>query len=67
MLIVSRKDSESILIHPGDGIDPNLTLADLFENGPIEIVVFSACDKRVKIGVQAPRQLSIRRKDPAAD
>lgn len=66
MLIVSRRDSESILIRPDEGIDPNLTLADLFENGPIEIVVFSACDNRVKMGVRAPRQLSIRRKDAAA-
>lgn len=66
MLVVSRRDSESILIRPEEGIDPQLTLADLFENGPIEIRIFSARDKRVTIGVEAPRHLSIWRKNAAA-
>ena len=66
MLLVSRRDSESILIRPEEGIDPQLTLADLFVNGPIEIRIFSAGDKRVTIGVSAPRQLSIWRQDAAA-
>jgi len=65
MLIVSRKDAESILIRPGDGIDPKTTLADLFQNGPIEITVFSAGNSRVKMGVQAPEQLAIWRKNAA--
>ncbi len=66
MLIVSRRDSESIEIRPGDDIDPQMTLADLFRNGPIEITVFSPGGSRVKMGVQAPEQLCIWRKDAAA-
>lgn len=66
MLVVSRRDSESIMIRPDEGIDPQLTLAELFANGPIEIRIFSARDKRVTIGVEAPRQLSVWRKDAAA-
>lgn len=66
MLVMSRRNSESILICPDEHTDPRLTLADLFKNGPIEITIFSACDKRVKMGVQAPKQLSIWRKDIAA-
>lgn len=66
MLIVSRKDAESILIRPGDNIDPTTTLADLFRDGPIEITVFSSGGNRVKMGVQAPEQLSIWRKNAAA-
>lgn len=66
MLIVSRKDSESIEIRPGEGIDPDMTLADLFADGPIEITIFSANSKRVKMGVQAPTQLCIWRKSAAA-
>jgi len=65
MLIVSRQDTESILIRPGDDIDPQMTLADLFANGPIEITIFSPDEHRVKMGFQAPRQLSIWRKDTA--
>ena len=66
MLIVSRRDAESIVIRPADGIDPNMTLADLFQSGPIEITIFSAGGSRVKMGVQAPEELTIWRKSPAA-
>ena len=66
MLIVSRKGAESIEIRPGEGIDPNMTLADLFEAGPIEITIFSAAGNRVKMGVQAPSALCIWRKKAAA-
>jgi sRNA-binding carbon storage regulator CsrA len=66
MLIVSRRDAESIEIRPGDDIDPKMTLADLFSGGPIEITIFSSNGNRVKMGVQAPEQLSIWRKKAAA-
>ncbi|MDJ0813871.1 MAG: carbon storage regulator [Woeseiaceae bacterium] len=63
MLIVSRRDAESIEIKPEEGIDPSMTLGDLFKNGPIEITIFSASGNRVKMGVQAPSQLAIWRKN----
>ncbi|MGI9232027.1 MAG: carbon storage regulator [Woeseiaceae bacterium] len=66
MLIVSRKDAESIEIRPGDDIDPSMTLGDLFRGGPIEITIFSSNNNRVKMGVQAPEQLCIWRKKAAA-
>jgi len=66
MLIVSRKDAESIEIRPGDDIDPSMTLADLFSGGPIEITIFSSNNNRVKMGVQAPEELCIWRKKAAA-
>jgi sRNA-binding carbon storage regulator CsrA len=66
MLIVSRRDAESILIRPSEGIDPKMTLADLFSAGPIEITIFSSNGNRVKMGVQAPEQLTIWRKKAAA-
>ena len=66
MLIVSRRDVNSIEIRPGDYIDPEMTLADLFRNGPIEITVISLGGKRAKMGVQAPSRLSIWRKSSQA-
>ncbi len=66
MLIVSRKDAESIEIRPTDDIDPQMTLADLFKGGPIEITIFSSGHNKVTMGVQAPNVLSIWRKEPAA-
>jgi len=65
MLIVSRKGDESIEIKPGEGTDTSMTLADLFSSGPIEITIFSSSENRVKMGVQAPHQLAIWRKDGA--
>ena len=65
MLIVSRRDAESIEIRPGEGIDPDMKLSDLFRNGPIEITIFSSNSNRVKMGVQAPAQLTIWRKSAA--
>ena len=41
MLIISRKDAESILIRPAEDVNPKMTLAELFSDGPIEITVFS--------------------------
>jgi len=66
MLIVSRRDAESIEIRPADNIDLSMTLGDLFRGGPIEITIFSSNNNRVKMGVQAPEQLSIWRKKAAA-
>lgn len=63
MLIISRKDAESIVIRPADNVDPTMTLGDLFQNGPIEITVFASAGNRVKMGVRAPSELSIWRKD----
>ena len=65
MLIVSRRDAESIEIRPGDDIDPSMTLKDLFSRGPIEITIFSSNNNRVKMGVQAPEELCIWRKKAA--
>ena len=67
MLIVSRRDAESIVIRPAGDIDMSMTLADVFSDGPIEITIFVAGQSRIKMGVQAPRQLSIWRKDAATE
>jgi len=63
MLIISRKDAESILIRPTRDLDPQMTVAELFRNGPSEVTVFTATGGRIKMGVQAPTELSIWRKD----
>lgn len=63
MLVLSRRADESITIQPADGVDANLTLAQLFANGPIQITLLGGSGKRIKMGIDAPSQLSIRRKD----
>lgn len=63
MLVVSRRSDESIQIKLADGVDGTLTLNDLFAKGPIEITLLGGNGRRIKMGIEAPPELSIRRKD----
>jgi sRNA-binding carbon storage regulator CsrA len=63
MLVLTRRADESILIAPADGADSRMTLAELFANGPIQITLLGGSSKRIKVGIEAPTQLAIRRKD----
>jgi sRNA-binding carbon storage regulator CsrA len=63
MLVVSRRADEAIQINLADGADGNLTLNDLFAKGPIEITLLGGNGRRMKVGIEAPPELSIRRKD----
>ena len=65
MLVLSRRADESILIQPAEGTDVSMTLQQLFANGPIQITLLGSTGRRVKVGIEAPQQLSIRRKDVA--
>jgi sRNA-binding carbon storage regulator CsrA len=63
MLVLSRRTDESVVIQPAEGVDGNITLAQLFANGPIQIILLGAPGRRAKIGIVAPEQLAIRRQD----
>ncbi len=63
MLVLSRRADESILIQPAEGTDVSMTLEQLFAKGPILITLLGGTGRRVKVGIEAPAQLSIRRKD----
>jgi len=53
------------VIQPADNADGNMTVAELFANGPIQITLLGGTGRRVKMGIDAPEQLAIRRKDIA--
>jgi len=59
MLVLSRRHAESISISPADDIDLNMTLKDLFSQGPIEITILGSGQNRVKMGIKAPGVLNI--------
>jgi sRNA-binding carbon storage regulator CsrA len=63
MLVVSRRADEAIQIKLADGADGTMTLNDLFAKGPIEITLLGGNGRRVKMGIAAPPELCIRRKD----
>jgi len=61
VLVVSRKENESIQIEPLDGIDPTMTLAEVFAHGPIVLTLKHVGARRVRIVVEAPGALRIMR------
>jgi sRNA-binding carbon storage regulator CsrA len=63
MLVLTRRADESIVIAPADGTDQQMTLGELFANGPIQITLLGSTGRRVKVGIDAPTHLAIRRKD----
>ena len=65
MLVVSRKESESIRIEPAEGLDPALTLAEVFAAKPIVVTVMHI-GRRVRLVIDAPVALKIWRGPRAA-
>lgn len=59
MLVVSRKENESIRIEPAEGVDLSMTLRELFALGPIVVTVLHASPQRVRLALDAPRPLGI--------
>lgn len=65
MLVVSRKENEWVRIEPIEGLDPKLTLRDVFADGPIIVKVMHV-GRRVRLVIDAPPTLKIWRDSPAA-
>lgn len=65
MLVVSRKENESIRIEPLDGIDPSLTLHEVFAQGPIVFTLTHVGARRVRLVIDAPHALKISRSEVA--
>jgi sRNA-binding carbon storage regulator CsrA len=65
MLVLSRRADQSIVIQLADDTDGTMTVAELFANGPIQITLLGGSGRRIKMGIDAPEQLAIRRKDVA--
>ena len=66
MLVVTRKANESIKIEPVDGVDPSLTLREVFAQGPILLKLAHVGQRRVRIVVEAPSSLKVMRNEAAS-
>jgi len=62
MLVLARKEGESILIQPANDIDPNMTIRELFRQ-PIEVLISRVKGGQVRVGVKAPRALAVVREE----
>lgn len=62
MLAISRRPGQAIFVFPTEGIDPNMTVAELFEGGPIKIMT-DIKNGQVKVGIAAPKDLTVLREE----
>lgn len=68
MLIVTRKTNESITIEALGSVDPDMTLGEAFQNGPIEIKLVRINRSRVRLAIAAPPEFQVwRGKQEALD
>ncbi len=61
MLSLTRRSEESLLIYPSEDIDQDMTVAELFSTGPIEVRVVQIKGDQARLGVKAPKVLSVMR------
>ena len=65
MLVLTRRSGESIFIYPSPELDRDMTVGELFADGPIKVVVLDVnvdVDyKVVRVGIEAPRDLTVLR------
>lgn len=61
MLVLTRKPGQLVLISPKAAMPPGLSVAEVFEAGPILIVVNRIDRNHVSLGIEAPRWLYIER------
>lgn len=65
MLVLSRKEGERLRLYPSANIDPDMTVAELFSHGAIEIEIAAIKGSNVKVAVDAPYGILILRKELA--
>ena len=60
MLYLTRTEGESISIYPED-IPENMTVAELFAGGPINVEIRETRSHQCRLGIHAPEALRIAR------
>lgn len=61
MLILSRRPGQLLRVAPNPTLDPATTAFDLFQQGPMEIVVARIVGNQVDLGISAHSELLILR------
>ena len=60
MLSLIRRPGESVLIYPAVDLDPDMTIGELFKNGPI--IIRSALESskmQIQLSIKAPDELTV--------
>lgn len=63
MLILTRRIGETFIIEPAPGIDPDMTVRQLFEAGPLVVALLGTKGNQSRIGIDAPDALKVLRSE----
>jgi sRNA-binding carbon storage regulator CsrA len=63
MLAFTRRPGEFILLYPSQDIDPNMTVAELFSEGPVEVIFSEMKNGQIRVAVDAPDNLVVVRNE----
>lgn len=63
MLVLERRNGESLKIFPSENLPHDMTVEELFSQGPLEIMLSRGYKGKARIGVKAPAELIIRREE----
>ncbi len=61
MLILSRREGEELFFGLAADVDPKMTVAELFADGPIRIVFEDFPSNKVRLAIDAPDGIEILR------
>lgn len=61
MLRITRKEDQSFMLFPSDELPNDMTVAELFSQGPIEVIIEEARTRHVKVAIDAPLELCVLR------
>lgn len=67
MLILTRRPREVFTIEPDQNTDLKMTLGELFAEGPLYIAILGIHGNQIRIGVDAPADLLVLRKELRKD
>ena len=63
MLILTRKPSQSLVVHPHPSLAPGIPVEEVFAEGSIEVQVLGVQDAQVRLGVVAPSGFCVVREE----
>lgn len=61
MLSITCKCGEAVLIYPSEKIDPNMTVGELFADGPMVVQIYDTKRGSTRVAIEAPEALTILR------
>lgn len=67
MIFVTRSPSQSVYIALGPDVDPATPVGEIFKGGPIRLRVVTAHGSQVRLGVELPPLLEMRREAQPED